>query len=294
MTAFVAIGRGPLLLAMASVSLVWGLNWVVMKTALEDIGEFEFAALRLWLAATFLFACLLVMRKPLRVKRPLAVTISGLLQNAITTGLTLWALAAGSAGKNAVLCYTMPFWVVLFAWPLLAERPAPRQWLAMAVAAAGLVFLLGGGVGGSLADIAAIGAGASWALGIVLTKRMHGAQDTDPFSFTAWQTLIGAIALSLLALASPGKPPNWTPALVLALAYNALLVYGLMWILWFWLLQRIEAGVASLGILAVPVIGVLASVAFLGERPTAIEWLGMALTVAALLITASVAARGGR
>jgi len=291
-------GRGPLMLAMGSVSLVWGLNWVVMKVALAGVGAFEFAAMRLWLAAAFLFACVLAMRKPLRVAHPWAITVSALLQNAITTGLTLWALNTGSAGKNAVLCYAMPFWVVLLAWPLLGERPARRQWLALALAAAGLALLVGGGIGGTLSDLAAefaaVASGVSWALGIVLTKRLHGAADTDPFTFAAWQTLIGAAGVSLLTLAFPGKATEWTLALALALAYNALLVYGLMWFLWFWLLQRIEAGIASLGTLAVPVVGVLAGLVFLNERPTALEWCGMTFTLGALAITASVAARGGR
>ena len=167
----------------------------------------------------------------------------------------------------------------------------------MGVAAAGLALLVGGGLGGTLADLAAVGPGVSWALGIVLTKRLHSATDTDPLAFTAWQTLVGALGASLVALALPGKAPERTPTLILALAYNAVLVYGLVWFLWFlWflLLQRIDAGIASLGTLAVPVVGVLAGVAFLGERPAASEWLGMGLTLAALMITASVAARGGR
>jgi drug/metabolite transporter (DMT)-like permease len=81
---------------------------------------------------------------------------------------------------------------------------------------------------------------------------------------------------------------------IFALAYNALLVYGLMWFAWFWILQRLDAGIASLGTLAVPVIGVLAGMVVLGERPTALEWAGIALIVSALLTTTSIVARGGR
>jgi drug/metabolite transporter (DMT)-like permease len=279
---------------MGSVSLVWGLNWVVMKVALDDVGAIQFAAVRLWLAVAFLFGCIAVLRRPWRVAHPWTLGVTGLFQTGITTGLTLWALSAGSAGKNAVLCYTMPFWVLLLAWPLLGERPTRRQWIALALAAGGLVLLVAGGVGGTLADLAATGAGLSWALGIVLTKRLQSAAATDPFAYAAWQTTVGAIVLGLVAIAVPEAPANWTPRVLGALAYNALLVYGLMWILWFWVLQRLEAGVASLGTLAVPLCGVLAGVALLGERPTALEWTGMALTLSALALTASIAARSGR
>jgi len=286
--------RASLFLALGAVALVWGFNWVVMKAALSDMGKFEFAALRLWLAAVFLFACLALMRRPMRVANRWAVLLTGLFQTGLTTALTMWALEAGSAGKNAVLCYAMPFWVVLFAWPLLQERPAPRQWLAITLAAAGILLMVGGGVSGTLSDLGALASGMAWAMGIVLTKRLGSMQGTDPYAFCAWQTLIGAVALTALMLVFPGKETHWTPALILALAYNALLVYGVVWFLWFWVLQNMEAGLASLGTLAVPVVGVLSGVLLLDERPTQLEWTGIALTLVALAITASVAARGGR
>jgi drug/metabolite transporter (DMT)-like permease len=283
-----------LLLILGSVSLVWGLNWVVMKVALADMGAMEFAALRLWLAALLLFAVLLILRRPLRVARPGAVAVTGIFQTGLSAALTLWALAAGSAGKNAVLCYTMPFWVILFAWPLLGERLTRRQWVAVVLAVLGLALMIAGGVAGTWIDLVALGSGVSWAFGIVLTKRLKMAQAGDVLAFSAWQAVVGAIFVSVLALAFPGGEVRWTVPLFLALAYNALLVWGLMWFLWFWALQRLDAGIASLSMLAVPVVGVLAGVVFLSERPTPAEWAGMALTVAALLVTASVTARGGR
>lgn len=265
-------------------SLVWGLNWVVMKAALADMGALQFAAARLWLASVFLFACLAALGKPLRLGRPGAVALSALFQTGLTTALTLWALDLGSAGKNAVLCYTMPFWTVLLAWPVLGERPAPRQWAALVIAALGLALLIGGAVEGTLPDLVATSAGITWAIGIVLTKRLQAAQATDPFAFAAWQSLVGAVAVSLLLPWFPAPPAQWTPTLVLALAYNAVLVYGFVWFLWFWVLQRLHAGIAGLGILAVPLVGVLAGVALLGERPAMLEWAGMALVALALLL----------
>jgi drug/metabolite transporter (DMT)-like permease len=276
-----------LLAALGAVSLVWGLNWVVMKAALEHIGALQFAAARLWLAAAFLFGCLLAMGKPLRLARPGAVAVSALFQTGITTALTLWALDLGSAGKNAVLCYTMPFWTVLFAWPVLHERPNARQAGAIALAACGLFLLVGGGVGGTLADVAATGAGITWAIGIVLTKRLQATHAADPFAFSAWQSLVGALTVSALLPFFPAAPAQWSTVLIGALAYNAVLVYGLMWFLWFWVLQRLDAGIAGIGILAVPVIGLLAGVALLGERPSAPEWAGMALIALALALNLS-------
>ena len=74
-----------------------------------------------------------------------------------------------------------------------------------------------------------------------------------------------------------------------ALAFNIVIVSALSWFAWFWVLQRLESGVASLSTLAVPVVAVVSGVIELGERPSALEWSGIALVVIALGITASSA-----
>jgi len=58
-------------------------------------------------------------------------------------------------------------------------------------------------------------------------------------------------------------------------------------------LARLDAGMASFGILAVPVLGVVFGVLELGERPRVLEWTGIGLIVAALALTA-VAVRSSR
>ena len=82
------------------------------------------------------------LRRPLRLTHAPQVLLIGLLQTTATFALVTWALVAGAAGKSAVLNYTMPFWVVLFAWPVLGERPPPVQWAAIALAFAGLALLV--------------------------------------------------------------------------------------------------------------------------------------------------------
>jgi len=51
-------------------------------------------------------------------------------------------LVSGEAGKTAVLLYTMPFWVILLAWPILGERIRGLEWLAVILAFAGLVCIV--------------------------------------------------------------------------------------------------------------------------------------------------------
>ncbi|MES2181647.1 MAG: EamA family transporter, partial [Pseudomonadota bacterium] len=54
--------------ALMLLTLIWGYNWVVMKSALRYAGAFQFAALRVGLGAVCLFILLAILRKPLSVK----------------------------------------------------------------------------------------------------------------------------------------------------------------------------------------------------------------------------------
>ena len=56
---------------------------------------------------------------------------------------------------------------------------------------------------------------------------------------------------------------------------------GLAYGLWFEIVLRLPAATASLGVLSVPVIGILSSIAILGEVPTAADIVGFALIFAA-------------
>lgn len=271
-------------LALVVLSLIWGYNWVVSKTALDYASAADFAALRTLLAAVSLFAVLVALRRPLVLKEVRGAFILGLLQTTAFIGLSLLALRYGGAGRTAVLVYTMPAWVILLARLVLHERVRTGQWIAVALALLGLALLLG--MAPAEADFTgmlfALLAGLAWAAGTLYAKRMQNRAPRDVLALTAWQMLLGALPLALVALVLPGPPIRWTPYFALALAYNALLGGALAWTLWLYTLARLPAGVASLGTLATPAIGVLSAWLELVEVPNTGEIAGMLLIAVAL------------
>jgi drug/metabolite transporter (DMT)-like permease len=287
----------PALLALVLVPLIWGYNWVVMKSALTYVGPFEFAAMRFVPASLVLLAAMAILRRPLAVKSLGAVALAGILQTAVNTALTLLALRTGPAGRSALLCYTMPFWAVGIAWVGLGERPGRIQLAALLAAGAGLglVFVGGSGAGGNLAAAAlATGSGVAWAWGAVITRRLMVRARMDTLAMTAWQMLFGGLALWVGAFIFPGRPTSWSPYLVFAVLYEVLPATAVAWLLWTALLQRVSAGVASLAILAAPVLGLAASAVQLGERPRGLEAAGLCLLVAALVLVGPLAVRQAR
>src|SRR3569623_2878850 len=126
------------LAALFALALIWGYNWVVMKRALAYMGPIQLAAARMLMAALMLFAVVIVTTRPWRPRALPQTLLIGLLQTCGFSALIMWALLAGGAGKVAELSYTMPFWVMLLAWPLLGERLRALQRLAAGGALAGL------------------------------------------------------------------------------------------------------------------------------------------------------------
>ena len=156
--------------ALALLALIWGYNWVVMKVGVRYSDPFTFAALRNFLGAIALFAVVAARRGTLRPQAFWLTALFGFFQTTLS-GLAVWALYVGSAGRTSVLVYTMPFWLLLIAWPILGERIRGVQWVAVVLALAGLVFVLDPwNLQGLSASILAVAAGLTWAMASVLFK----------------------------------------------------------------------------------------------------------------------------
>jgi drug/metabolite transporter (DMT)-like permease len=280
--------------ALFLLTLIWGYNWVVMKQAVQYASPFQFAALRTFFGALVLFMLIFFTKRPLALKEFPTMLTLGLLQTCGFTGLLIWALVEGGAGKTAVLSYTMPFWVMLFAWPMLGEKVQGWQWLAVAFALFGIVLIFdplhikADGFSMFLALLSGI----SWAISAIVSKKLHQrAPHLDLLNITAWPTLLGSLPIIFLALILPAPPIQWTQTFYWAIIYSTFLSGSLAWVLWLYALQRLPAGVASMASMLAPVIGVSAAWAQLGERPSSIELLGMFFIALALVIISTITIR---
>ena len=283
------------MIALLAIGLFWGANWPIMKIGLHDAGPIAFAAMRNGGGAVVLFAVLVMLG---RVSRPVGwpgLVALGLLQTTGQVGLSVWALTVGGAGKVAVLVYTMPFWVVLLAWPLLGERIGRAQWLALGCGLAGVIAIVDPRAlrGASLAsDLLALGSSICWALGSIVAKRLRLAGDL--LANTAWQMLFGSIPLIVLAFVIPERAVIWSDAFRWAIGYNVFVATALAWFLWMFALRALPASIASMGLLITPVIGVCIAWLVLAERPGPLEIAGMLLISGSLLIVALVRVPSGR
>lgn len=271
-------------IALAVLTFVWGYNWVVMKIAVQYAPPIEFAAYRLLGGGILLFAIMIAMRRPLRPKYLRRFILIGVFQSGGFVALAMWAVLAAGAGKVAVLSYTMPFWVAILAWPIFGERLQKRQMVSIAIAMCGILLIMDfwHAKGSLVADGIAVAAGVSWAIGVILAKRLQMRYEVDVLELTTWQLIFGGIAVGIVALIVPEHATHWTPVYIGTLLYNIIAATALGYLLFIFVLRHLTAREASMGTLLNPILGIVAAWLQLGEAPSTTEAFGMGLVVLSL------------
>jgi drug/metabolite transporter (DMT)-like permease len=277
--------RGAYALLML-LTVLWGSNWIFLKFAFAHASPVVFNAQRAWVAVATLFAWLIVARR-LRLPRawwPIVVT--GFFQTTLNFGATAMAVAGGGAGRASVLVFTMPFWTLLIAAPVLGERVRGAQWIAIAFALLGLALVVQpwNWQGDLSARGWAVLSGFAWAVGSVLTKYYQRDVDLDATNFIAWQMAAGAIPLAILPFTGVYPATQWSVTQVLLLIQVGAISTALGFLLWVLILQWLPAGTASMNMLAIPVIALVSSMIIFGETLDTVEWIGIACIAAGLAL----------
>lgn len=288
--------RGALLL-MALIVLIWSYTWVVLKYLSAYVSPFDLVVWRYSFGSLFLFIVLGATKQSLRFP-PFWPTVGiALFQTAAFSCLSQLALIVGGTGQVVMLVYTMPFWVVLLAWPLLHERPGGRQIFGCVLAGLGLTAVIAPweGLGGIGSSMLALAAGLCWGLGTILSKRLYQRHTPNVLAVTAWQMLLGAVMTSPFIWWEAPTATQWSFPVVLGIAYLAILSSAAGWALWLLIVRRVSAVMAGMSGLAIPVLVIFLAWLMLGERPTGLEFTGMALILVGLIVVSlSQYRRAGR
>jgi drug/metabolite transporter (DMT)-like permease len=274
------------LYAVPLLALLWGLNWPAVKTVLAEVAPWTLRTTGMGLGALLLMLIARATGQSLRVPREHwpRLVVAALLSIAGFNLLVSFAQLSGSTSRAAIVTFTMPIWAIVLARFVLDERLDRRRTLALALGIAGLGLLVAPILRAGLPPrgvLFSLAAGLSWAAGTVFIKRFP--IRARPLGATAWQLLVGAAVAAVGMLVFEGVPqPRWlSPKGTAALAYHVLLASALAYFLWFEVVARLPAGVAALGTLMVPVVGVSSAMLLLGERPSAADLGGFALITAA-------------
>ena len=187
---------------------IWSYSWIVMKQVMLYAGAFEFTALRCLCGSLVLLLVLALRGRRYLKPTPFRYTLAiALFQTCGMVGLAQWALISGGAGKVAILSYTMPFWVVIFAALFLGERMRKLHYLAVGVAACGLLLVIQPWqlhLESLKSALLAILSGICWGISAIIAKRMYARHPSvDLMSLTTWQMIYATIVMALVAALVP-------------------------------------------------------------------------------------------
>lgn len=257
-------------LLLAGITIFWGTNWVALKVSLAEIPVWQYRTITCFFGGFGLLLAAKLARLPVRIPRgswgPLLL---GALFN--VTGwqvLSAYGVHLIASGKASVLAFTMPIWATLMSVAFLNERFTPRLLAALILVMTGIATLLAPALhalGDAPVGMAiTLGAALSWAAGTVVQKRVRWSLSV--VTMAGWQLVLGGIPIGVIALMNESLViQNASAAALWALIYSLALPMLFCQYAWFKVVSIFPASIASIGTVMVPVVGILAGAAVLGE-----------------------------
>ena len=198
--------RVALILAFASIYLIWGSTYLGIRVAIETMPPFLMAGARFLIAGGVLLAVLTLRGAPAPTARQWRTNaIIGTFLLLGGNGLVAWAEQFVPSGVTALIIGVQPLFFVLteWAWPG-GTRPSAITAGALVIGFLGVAWLAApweevssdtlhsGGIAAIL--LACV----SWALGSIYSRHSH--QGLDPLHASSVQMLTGGAILTLIAL----------------------------------------------------------------------------------------------
>ena len=275
------------LLALVALTLMWGINWPMMKLSLRELSPLYFRAITMTLGASWLY--LFFRARGVRMLPQgtewRTVVLLGLPNMLGWHTISIFGVKELSSGRAAILGFTMPIWTVLIGALFFGEKLTRRvAWATCAVALAiGLLMahevqnLSGKPLGVLWMELAAL----SWAIGTLMMRRMHITLPTE--ALAVWMMLLASVCLWALALLAEPLPSfAFSPAMWGSLVYGLLINYGFAQIIWFSLARNLPPATSAMSVMAIPLIGTLSATVIVGEWPHWQDYVAVVLVMSAI------------
>ncbi len=280
--------------ACLGVVTVWGVNFVVMKRALQRFDVATFNVVRFTGMVTL--GWLLLMFNHHRRGHALLPESADRRRIAFAGGVGFFGYLYGftvglshtSAFSSSLLTGMSSLFVALLLWATGAERLSRRHVAGLMLAFVGaVVFVIGrsdGHVVVKWGDVVSLGAAFLYASYLVinrpLTKRYPAA------SLTTWSMTVAYVVV--LAVGGPlVHQQDWSRIDALAwvsMGWAMTLPVFIAWTVWAWANGRVGVGRPALFLVFVPVVSGIAAWWLLDERVRVLQIVGLAMVVSALLI----------
>jgi drug/metabolite transporter (DMT)-like permease len=200
--------RWQLVLAFASVYLIWGSTYLAIKFAIETIPPFLMAGVRFLISGLILYgwARMKGAPAPTRIYWKSAAVVGVLLLLGGNGGV-VWAEQRVASGVAALIVAIVPVWIALMEWRAPGgKKPGWQVTAGLAAGTVGLLLLASPGEAALGARVDLIGAAVlvfatlCWAVGSIKAK--HSPLPDSPLLSTGMEMLAGGAALVVMGAAT--------------------------------------------------------------------------------------------
>ncbi|MEM9242159.1 MAG: DMT family transporter [Pseudomonadota bacterium] len=274
----------PLLLLAPLTMIAFASNSLLNRVALAGghIGAADFGTIRLAAGAVMLGVLCIILRGGLQLRGPARVT--GVLSLLLYMYAFSVAYNALDAGLGALILFGV-VQITMFAGGLWAREVMPlRRWLGAGMAMAGLAWLLWPAESGPQVSmlhgaLMAI-AGFGWGL-----YSLAGRASKDALQATAANFILAAPLGAILGVGLPASEIAISLTGVWLAVLCGAITSGLGYAMWYQVLPQLQASVAAVAQLTVPVIAMVAGVVLLGEVLTLQALLASALVLGGVAVS---------
>jgi drug/metabolite transporter (DMT)-like permease len=274
--------------ALIGFAAILAFNQVVIKVTGGGFGPVFQAGLRSVGATVFLLIWMRARGIPLLL--PSGTALWGILSGLVFAFefICLYtALDLTTVSRASIIFYSMPVWLAIAAhiW-LPGERLSRTRALGLALALGGVALAFADrsdGQASLLGDLLALAGALGWAA-IALMLRVTPLSRIRPEIQLLLQVAVSAVILLALAplFGELLRDPQFIH--LAGVAFQAIIVVGLGYLMWFWLLTIYQANaVASFSFLS-PVLAVLFGWALLGETIGPMIWIALALVATGIFL----------
>ena len=266
--------------------LIWGTTWLGIRLVVRDVPPFEALSLRLFAAGALLLAMAVAQKRrwPTGGGEWNAILILTLTIMAVPYALLFWAEQYVTSSMSAVLFSASPLAVSLIT-PAMMHRKVPRRAVyAMVMAFGGILVIFYenpstnrmGIIGGFAILVSMLLT--SWSI-VFAKQRLH---DVDSVVVTGLQSLLGSGVLLWATWALEAhRHAVWTKTALIGLAYLTILGSATAFVIYYWLLKKLQPYQISTISLIIPLVAILAGVLD-GER------ISLLMLIAVIVVLVSV------
>lgn len=285
--------RTLLEISLVAVTVIWALNFSVIKSSLDEIDPLSFNGLRFIFAAAIIWGALRWRGQKISIpkKDRWPLIGMGLLANLVYQGLFIIGIDFTFSANAAVMLGTIPIWVALICHLFTDEKMDLLKTAGVLLAFSGVVFIISGGKndlgfssGTFVGDLLIVASAVVWGAYTVLARNFL--KRYTALQFSAITAIIGCILLFLIGLPNMTRI-DWAGVSLGAygaVIYSGLLSIGLAYIIWNYGIQTVGAVRTSAYQNLVPVLGLVFGVVLLNEELALMQYAGSALVIGGIIL----------